>query len=72
MQLDENLNKQILQFDPAPRHQHGEKVKVFFYVCVVFVPSISRYQARIYLIHFVSCFVVRAQTKTKALPDYFL
>jgi hypothetical protein len=24
MQLDENLNKQILQFDPAPRHQHGE------------------------------------------------
>jgi len=28
MQLDENLNKQILQFDPAPRHQHGEDGKV--------------------------------------------
>jgi hypothetical protein len=28
MQLDENLNKQILQFDPAPRHQHGEEGKV--------------------------------------------
>ena len=28
MQLDENLNKQILQFDPTPRHQHGEDGKV--------------------------------------------
>jgi len=23
MQLDENLAKSIVQFDPAPRHQHG-------------------------------------------------
>mmetsp|Transcript_11058 Transcript_11058/g.27105 ORF Transcript_11058/g.27105 Transcript_11058/m.27105 type:complete len:323 (+) Transcript_11058:70-1038(+) len=27
MQLDEDLNKSILQFDPAPRHQHGTIVK---------------------------------------------
>ena len=23
LQLDESLNRSIVQFDPAPRHQHG-------------------------------------------------
>jgi len=27
MQLDENLNKSILQFDPAPKHTHGTETK---------------------------------------------
>uniref|UniRef100_A0A7S0TKF2 Serine/threonine-protein phosphatase n=1 Tax=Hemiselmis andersenii TaxID=464988 RepID=A0A7S0TKF2_HEMAN len=27
MQLDENLNKSILQFDPAPKHTHGAETK---------------------------------------------
>jgi len=27
MQLDENLNKCILQFDPAPKHTHGTETK---------------------------------------------
>ena len=32
MQLDESLNQSIIQFDPAPRHQHGVdgKAKVSF------------------------------------------